>query len=112
MRDLDDRNDLDATAKRKISEFCGRPEVVILTRTAERDSALVGIRKAGILEGILSHIRVGNLVCSDRMDNGDLAYILCECRIEQTALYVKVKFSGTGNRERMIVISAHPDRRW
>lgn len=112
MQELDDRNDLNASAKRKICDFCCKPELVILTRTAERDSALIPIPKAGILEGMLSHIRAGKRVCSDRMDNGDLAYIFHDCGIDQTALYVKIKFSRTDKDERMIVISAHPDRRW
>jgi hypothetical protein len=112
LRDLDDKNDLDATAKRKICDFCAKPGVVTMTRTAERDAGLVAITKAGVLEGILLHIQSGKRVCSDRMDNGDLAYIFHDCGIEQTSLYVKVKFSGAERDERMIVVSAHPDRRW
>ena len=50
MRDLDDRNDLDATVKRKICDFCSNAAIVVLTRTAERDSAQISITKAGILE--------------------------------------------------------------
>jgi hypothetical protein len=112
LRELDDKNDLDKSAKLRICEFCSEPSTVIVTRTAERDSALEGVTKAGVLESVRSHVQTGKPIHAEYMDNGDLAYILRECAIEKIILYVKLKFSKTDGEERMVVISAHPNRRW
>lgn len=112
MRELDDKNDLDRAIKEKIGGFCGKTGSVFMTRTAERDSALIGITKLGILEGLLCHIQEKRTIYSDFMDNGDSAWIVKDCVIEQVRLYVKLKFAASTSGERMIIISAHPDRRW
>lgn len=112
MRELDDRSAPDVSVKKKICRFCESPAEVVITRTAERDSALLGITKLGILEGVLCHIQGARTVYADFMDNRDLAFILKDCAVEQTALYVKLKFSQSKERELMVIISSHPDRRW
>lgn len=112
MWELSNENELDKKIKEKICQFCRKPEFVLIRRTAERDMALIPITKAALLESVHCHVQHGRSVQADYMDNGDLAYILAECKAEQKPLYVKVKFGGQGSDERMYVVSAHPPRRW
>ena len=73
---------------------------------------LVSVTKTALLDAVHSHVERGRLVNADYMDNGDLAYILTDCSLEEVGLYVKLKFQGEADRERMFVLSAHPPRRW
>ena len=109
--ELDDDNSLDACIKKKICEFCLKPKSVLLTRTAERDMAVVPVSKSELLEGVRCYVQNRGLVNADYMDNGDLAFIV-QYSIKDQEMYVKVKFSGEGHEEEMYVISAHPPRRW
>jgi hypothetical protein len=83
-----------------------------MTRTADVDLALIPLTKDAVLEALRLHIQGKRRVYGDRMDNGDPVHVVTECEISGTILYVKVKFLGATGRERMLVISAHPPRRW
>ena len=112
MRELNDGNELDVAIKKKIREFCGAPHRVDITRTAERDAWLLEITKLGVLEACGCHINGHGLVHADFLDSGEAAYIVAACQTESHILYVKLKFEGKGARERMLIISSHPPRRW
>lgn len=54
----------------------------------------------------------GKPIEMDRMDSGEAAYIFKNCVAEKNELYVKVKFFREAETDKMLIISAHPDRRW
>jgi hypothetical protein len=112
VRELDDKNPDDKAIKAKICWYCDVPKLVQITRTALDDIGLIPVTKEAILEAVKVHISAGWRVFTDRMDNGDFAYIINECSVEATVLYVKVKFFQLNKGERMLIISAHPPRRW
>ena len=105
MWDLDDHQ-----VKEKIAHLARRPDLVVWSRSAERDIAgIAGVTHAGVLDGVLDHLDCGYKVEADYMENGDLAYIF-HCFVGPGRLYVKVKFIVLGVEERMNVFSAHLDR--
>jgi hypothetical protein len=112
LRELDDQNAQDCEIKAKICGHCDRPQSVPITRTAIRDLGLIPLTKDAVLEVVKEHINLKRRVFTDRMDNGDTAYIIEECTVEGTLLYVKVKFFKEDGAESMLIISAHPPRRW
>ena len=126
MHELDDKNLADVKAKEKICAFCRTPQKVKITRTALNDIGLLGLTKNGVLELIVEHIESKRRMFTDRMDNGDTAYIIEKCAFQDDLLlYVKVKFVkeeivGEHGMERlnrqteelMVLISSHPPRRW
>ena len=112
MWELDDGNPGHCAAKERICGHCVKPESVYMTRTADVDLALIPLTKDAVLEALRLHIQGKRRVYGDRMDNGDPVHVVTECEISGTILYVKVKFLGATGRERMLVISAHPPRRW
>jgi hypothetical protein len=114
LRELDDRNGQDSEIKAKVCKFCKEPQRVVVTRTALTDMGLIPVNKAGVLESVHEHVQSKRRVFTDVMDNRDVAYIIPECATEDVVLYVKVKFvkeEGSGV-EKMVLISAHPPRRW
>ena len=113
LRELDDRNAQDCEIKGRICGFCEDPQSVRITRTATQDLGLIPLTKDGVLETVKEHITLKRRVFTDRMDNGDTAYIIEECTVEEIKLYVKVKFFRKEDGvEAMLIISAHPPRRW
>ena len=110
--ELDDKNELHAAAKRKILEFANDPKRSPFTRTAERDLSLTPVTTIGVRQGICCHIKAGATIYLDRLDSGETAYVLKECRIESEILYIKLKFCKLRGQEEMLIISAHPPRRW
>jgi hypothetical protein len=126
LRELDDKNPADAKVKEKIVTFCRNPQKVRITRTALNDIGLLGLNKNGVLELVIEHIESKRRVFTDRMDNGDTAYIITECFFQDgVVLYVKVKFvkqeidgkQGVEKLKReadelMVLISSHPPRKW
>lgn len=121
MRELDDKNPADAKVKEKVCAFCRTPQKVKITRTALNDIGLLGLNKSGVLELIIEHIESKRRMFTDRMDNGDTAYIIEKCFFQDDLLlYVKVKFvkeeidgkRGMQTEELMVLISSHPPRRW
>ena len=83
-----------------------------MTRTADIDLSLIPLTKDAVLEALRLHIQGKRRVYFDRMDNNDLVHVVTDCEVDGTILYVKVKFLGAAGEERMLVISAHPPRRW
>jgi hypothetical protein len=83
-----------------------------MTRTATTDLGIIPTTKAEVLEGLMEHIGAGFRVFAAVMDNGDTAYVVPECKVGENNLYVKVKFFQKQEIESMLVISAHPPRRW
>jgi hypothetical protein len=73
---------------------------------------IIPLTKDAVLEAVKEHIDLKRRVCTDRMDNGDTAYIIQDCKVEETVLYVKVKFFEKDEVDLMLIISAHPPRRW
>jgi len=73
---------------------------------------IIPLTKDAVLEAVKEHIHLKRRVYTDRMDNGDTAYIMGDCKVEETVLFVKVKFFKKGKDESMLIISAHPPRRW
>lgn len=112
MRELDDGNSDDHAIKAKICEFCQTPSEVHVTRTATNDMALIPITKDALLSAARDHICAKRRVFTDRMDNNDVAYIIPECAGADAILYVKAKFFKLNDKEQMLIISAHPPRRW
>ncbi len=112
MRELDDRNCEDWAVKTKICGFRQCPALVHMTRTADTDLGIIPITKDALLGAVEEHLENKRRVFTDRMDNGDIAYIITECHLEDAVLYVKVRFFRYEDQERMLVISAHPPRRW
>lgn len=112
MRELDERNSDDSAAKAKIRRHCEDPAVVHVTRTATQDMGLITITKEALLGAIRDHVCAKRRVFTDRMDNNDVAFILTDCLVGDVTLYVKVRFFELKGEERMLVISAHPPRRW
>ena len=112
MRELDDRNTQDSELKAKICKHCSNPTTVVITRTAIQDLGLIPLTKDAVLETVREHIELKRRVFTDIMDNRDAAYIIPECDVEGAVIYVKVKFVEGRNGELMVLISAHPPRRW
>jgi hypothetical protein len=113
LRELDGRNTRDCEIKAKICGYCENPQSVRITRTATQDLGLIPLTKDAVLEIVKEHITLKRRVFTDRMDNGDTAYIIEECTVEETNLYVKVRFfKQEDGAEAMLIISAHPPRRW
>lgn len=112
MRELDDRNSDDCAVRSKIVSFCLSPSLVHMTRTADTDLGIAPATKDALLEAVREHITAKRRMFTDRMDNSDTAFIITECTVEETVLYVKVKFFRKGDAENMLIISAHPPRRW
>jgi hypothetical protein len=112
LRELDDNNPEDRSIKLKISSFCQAPQRVRMSRTATTDLGLASLTKEGMLTGLREHILGRGRVFTDRMDNGDTAYIAAECLAEEKVLYIKVRFFELDEDEAMLVFSAHPPRRW
>lgn len=112
MRELDDRNSEDSKIKAKIREHCQCPRSVPITHTATNDLGLVPLTKDAVLEALKEHIEFKRRVFTDVMDNGDVAYIVKECAVQESILYVKVKFFERQGKEAMLIVSAHPPRRW
>lgn len=83
-----------------------------MTRTADTDLGIIPITKDALLGAVEEHIARKRRVFTDRMDNRDIAYIITDCNVEDVVLYVKVRFFCPDNQERMLVVSAHPPRRW
>jgi hypothetical protein len=111
--ELDDRNLDHRSVKERISGHCGTPENVVITRTADNDLAIIPLTKNAVLEAVRTHLSANRRVHGDRMDNGDLVYIVTDCNVEGSILYVKLKLlQGKEGSERMLIISAHPPRRW
>lgn len=105
MWELEDRE-----VKEKIARFARRPDLVVWSRSAERDIASTqGVTRLGVLDGIVDHFECGYKVYSDHMKNGDLAHIL-HCFVDPGRLYVKLKFVIFGLEERMYIFAAHKDR--
>jgi hypothetical protein len=100
----------DPEVKEKIAYFARRPDLVVWSRSAERDIANTpGVTHTGVLDGILDHLECGYRVDAGHMKNGDLAFIL-HCFVGPGCLYVKVKFIFLGSEERMRVFAAHENR--
>ncbi len=112
MVELEDRNPEHQAIKRKICEFCGCPDMTVITKTALNDLGIEGISKKQVLSELQVHISGGRRVFTDRMDNNDVAYIAKECVVCGVVLFVKVKFQNQKGREVMVVMSAHPPRKW
>jgi hypothetical protein len=112
VRDLDDKNPDDKAIKSRICCLCGIPRLVHITRTALDDIGLIPLTKEGVLQAVREHISGNRRVSTDRMDRGDTAYIIEECLVQGNVLYVKVSFFVRNNEERMLIISAHPPRKW
>jgi len=112
LRELDDRCPEDTKVKCKISEFCRSPELVLLSHTATNDLGLLLLTKDAALAAIAEHIAGCGRVFTDRMDNGDTAYIINECIVGDSVLYAKMRFFRLKENERMLLFSAHPPRRW
>lgn len=113
LRELDDRNSADAATKSKICSFCKSPTLVHMSRTALTDLGLIPLSKEAMLGGVIEHIESHGRVFTDRMDNGDTAYFVKECIVEDgVILYVKMRFFQLEADEGMLVFSAHPPRRW
>lgn len=112
MWELEDRNLGHCAAKERICGHCVTPESVQMTRTADVDLGLIPLTKDAVLEALRLHIQGKRRIYGDRMDNGDQVFVVTDCEVDGTILYVKVKFLGAAGAERMLVISAHPPRRW
>lgn len=112
MEELNNSNSLHCSAKQKIYKCACDPTSAHITRTAERDLSLFPVTKIGILDAIRCHIDENKMIYMDYLDSGESAYILKECCIESVVLYVKVKFFKSGSDEKMLILSAHPDRKW
>lgn len=112
MRELDDRNPQDSEIKRKICKQCECPQEVSIARTALQDLGLIPLTKGAVLQMLKEHIELKRRVFTDQMDNRDTAYFVPECALEDGCLYVKVKFFKKGDTQKMLIMSAHPPRRW
>lgn len=113
LGELDDKNIDHRSVKERICGHCERPESVVTTRTADDDIALGALTKAAVLEAVRGHIESKRRVFMERMDNNDLVYVMTDCDVGGTVLYVKVKLiRGQAGAEKMLIISAHPPRRW
>jgi hypothetical protein len=112
LRELDDNNCQDRETKEKICKHCESSKTVSITRTANNDLGIIPLTKDALLEAVRAHILARWRVHSDTMDNGDTAYIILQCTVEEVSLYVKVRFFEKEDGEAMLVISAHPPRRW
>jgi hypothetical protein len=112
LAELDDKNPLHASTRQKIIEFACDPTRSGFARTAERDLSITPVTTAGLREAICCHLQAGKPLLVERLDSGETAYVIKECKIESTVLYVKVKFWKPREREQMLILSAHPDRRW
>jgi hypothetical protein len=110
--ELNDRNALHVSAKKRIFQCACDATRSPFTRTAERDLSLGSVTAAGVREAICCHIEDGKPILLERLDSGEEAYVFKECHIESTVLYVKLKFWKMGKSERILILSAHPDRRW
>jgi hypothetical protein len=110
--ELDERNSLDRDAKARVAAFAKNISSVDMTATALRDTGLLNITKLGILEAVVCHLQKGRPMFSERLDSGENAYVLKECITEAGIIYIKVKFYRLRGTEKMLVISAHPNRRW
>ena len=112
MWELDDRNAEHGAAKSRICAHCEKTETVQITRTADTDLAIIPLTKDAVLEALRFHIQAKGRIYADRMDNGDLVYVVTECEVDGSVLYVKVNLLERSGEEKMLVISAHPPRRW
>ena len=113
MCELDDRNKNHRSIKERICGHCENPETVIITRTADDDIALEELTKDAVLEAVRAHLESSRRTYEERMDNNDIVYVLKECWVEGTLLYVKVKLLPVERGvQKMLIISAHPPRRW
>jgi hypothetical protein len=113
LAELDDKNIDHRSVKERICGHCGRPEGVVTTRTADNDLALIPLTKVAVLEAVHAHVEAKRRVHLERMDNNDLVYVMTDCDVGGTVLYVKVKLiPGESGTEKMLIISAHPPRRW
>jgi hypothetical protein len=112
LRELDDRNSQDSEIKQKICKHCECPKEVSITRTALQDLGLIPQTKDAVLNALKEHIELKRRVFTEKMDNGDTAYIVPDCPLEGECLYIKVKFLKKGDTEKMLIISAHPPRKW
>jgi hypothetical protein len=112
LQELDAKNSDHKAIKWKICEFCRVASTVQLTKTALTDLGLIPLTKAAVLEALHKHVESGRRVYSDRMDNGDITFVTTDCSVGEVILYIKVRFYKLNNQERMLVISAHPPRRW
>jgi hypothetical protein len=113
LAELDDKNIDHRSVKERICGHCQRPEDVDITRTADDDLALILLTKTAVLEAVRAHIEAKRRVYAERMDNNDLVYVMTDCDVEGTILYVKVKLiPARSAAEKMLIISAHPPRRW
>jgi hypothetical protein len=112
VRELDDKNNLDCAARAKIATFAENAFSVSITAMAFRDSALLNLTKASILGAIVCHLGRANSLFCDRLDSGEIAYVIKQCATDAGEIYVKLKFYRFRGPEKMLIISAHPNRRW
>jgi hypothetical protein len=112
LRELDDRNQQDREVKTRILGHCENPRSVSITRTALQDLGLIPLTKDAVLEVVKEHIELKRRMFTDQMDNGDVAYIIRECTVDGTILFVKAKFFQNNGVQAMVIVSAHPPRRW
>jgi hypothetical protein len=108
MRPLNYADDEDAAIIQKIREFASDPGKVTWSRTAEQDIAdTQDMSKSGVLAALLDHVCQTKLIQTDKMRNGDTAYIARRCLIGRFERYVKVKFWALRDEEKMHVFAAH-----
>jgi hypothetical protein len=112
MKELDQKNSLDRGARAKVAAFAKNQIAVTITATARRDAALLRLNKIGILDSISCHLDGGGPLFFERLDSGEAAYLIPECGTEAGDIYVKVKFYIFKGTEMMLILSAHPNRRW
>jgi hypothetical protein len=112
VNELDEKNSLDRAARAKVTTFAKNRFSVDITATASRDSALLKLTKAGILEAVVRHLEKGRPIFFEWLDSGEAAYVVKECVTEAGPIYIKLKFYLFRSAEKMLIISAHPNRRW
>jgi len=111
--ELDERNIYHRAALERICGHCVAPESVVITRTADQDLALIPLNKKEVLDAVKFHLENKRKTNIERMDNNDLVYVFPSCDVQGIELYVKLKLlKGEGNVQKMLIISAHPPRRW
>lgn len=112
MGELDERNSSHRSVMERICRHCKAACTTLITRTAENDIALASLTKAMVLDALHFHVQARRRIFEERMDNADIVYVVTSCDVCGVELYVKVKLLSRGGAEKMLVISAHPPRRW
>lgn len=82
------------------------------TREALDDLLLLGITKANVLDGVLSHAGARKPVYRVHQKSGATAFVFLPCHVEGYELYVKLQLMAgrTAEEDRITMISAHPPK--